>query len=434
MNLQRLANRFDETVLTGTHASGLMVILVPKRGYSKTFGVFTTNFGSIDNRFRDPATGREVTVPDGVAHFLEHKLFEDAEGDVTDRFSALGASCNAFTSFAQTSYLFSTAQNAGECLDLLLGFVQKPYFTAELIAKEQGIIAQEIRMYDDDPSWRIYFDLLAALYRQHPVRLNIAGTVESIAGIDTGVLEACHRAFYRPSNMVLTVVGGFDPDDALARIERDQDRRMPAMARQDGRHVRAIPSDGAIRAREAERAMDVARPKVLLGFKDTATGGSGADVERRDILTVLLADLVFGRSSAAHDRLYREGLIDDSFTAQASVEDSFGFLMIGGDTDDPDVLERRLLEELRAFVAHGVDPAHFERVRRKTLGRFVAMFNSPESIAYAFAGGAFRGVTPFRGVEILQELDAGEVTARGRELFAEDRMARSVVRPLVAAS
>jgi len=426
MNLRAIENPMGEDVRIGTHPSGLHVILVPKPDFSKAFGVFTTNFGSIDNRIDDPGGGPSVVVPDGVAHFLEHKLFEDEQGDVSDRFSALGASSNAFTSFAQTSYLFSTAQNAGTCLDLLLDFVQTHYFTPELIEKEQGIIAQEIRMYDDDPSWRLYFDLLQALYREHPVRINIAGTVETIAGIDTNVLNNCYRSFYRPGNMVLTLVGGFDLDDALHRIDADLSQRQTVAGEL---HRRIAVDDGPIWSRSVERTMDVARPKLLLGFKDVELGGSGREVERREIVTSLLLDLVFGKSSPAHDRLYREGLIDDSFQAQFSNEEDFGFLMIGGDTDEPDRLEERLLAEIRGHLERGVDPGDFERTRRKTLGRFVAMFNGIESVAYSFSGGAFRDVTPFDALQIVGELDVADVNERARRLFREDRVARSVLRP-----
>ena len=191
MELRSITNHFGEQLLQGTSSSGLTVILNPRPGFVRTFAAFGTNFGSVDR----VADGNGQAVPEGLAHFLEHKLFEDEQGDVSDRFSALGASCNAMTGFCGTTYICSTVGDATPSIDLLLDFVQDPWFTDELVAKEQGIIAQEIRMYDDDPDWRVFFGLLGCLYARHPVRDNIAGSVESIARIDAATLRRCYDLF-----------------------------------------------------------------------------------------------------------------------------------------------------------------------------------------------------------------------------------------------
>ena len=430
ISLKRLENRFGEEVLAGTCKSGLRVNLVPKPGFSKTFGVFSTRFGSADNGFLDRATGKTVTVPDGVAHFLEHKLFEDDKGDVSDRFSALGASCNASTSFTTTSYIFTATRNVDRCLDLLLNFVQNPYFTEELVQKEQGIIGQEIRMYDDDPSWRIFFNLLDVLFREHPVRINIAGTEESIAKIDPAVLHTCYRAFYRPGNMALTLVGRMDVDQVAAQIERDQASREPDA---EGQSCRTPVDDGPIRAAEATQTMDVALPKLLLGYKDRIESGGGRDTVRRELLSGIGLDLLFGRSSEAHERLYAEGVIDDSFSAEYTADVDFGFCMLGGDSEQPELLEKHLLAEIDRFLAEGCRKEDFERVRNKFLGKFVSMFDSLESTAHAFSGGILRGVTPFDVLEILGELTADQVTERARALLDASLRARSLVLPRAAA-
>ncbi|MFG0315651.1 MAG: EF-P 5-aminopentanol modification-associated protein YfmH [Planctomycetota bacterium JB042] len=429
MTLIPLDNRLGETVLTGRHDSGLRVTLVPKDEFSKTFGVFATNFGSVDDRFFDPRRGEEIAVPDGVAHFLEHKMFEDERGDVSDRFSALGAQSNASTGFTTTSYIYSTTEHRDECLSLLLDFVQEPHFTPELVAKEQGIIGQEIRMYDDDPSWRIFFQLLEALYRRHPVRINIAGTEESIAGIDPDVLTACHAAFYRPANMSLTLVGRLDPGRVVELIEEDL-RARPAGPPTP--HRRTPVEDGPIVRRHVRLEMDVARPKLLLGWKDAVLGGDGVDLVRREVVSGLALELLFGRSSPVHEALYDEGVIDDSFGAEYTGEFDFGFVTVGGDTDEPDRLEARLREEVERFRGGEVDPADFERVRNKLLGKFVGMFDSIESVAYAFSGGSFRDVTPFETVELLQTVRPEEVAARAREMFDDDLSARSDLVPRAA--
>jgi predicted Zn-dependent peptidase len=430
MNLRPLDNALGEEVLAGTHDSGLRVVIVRKPGFSRTFGVFTTNYGSIDDRFVDPLTGAAMHVPDGVAHFLEHKMFEDERGDVSDRFSALGAMSNAFTSFTNTSYLFSTSSHELECLDLLLDFVQEPYFTPELVAKEQGIIGQEIRMYDDDPSWRIYFGLLQALFREHPVRINIAGTEESIARIDPNVLFACHRAFYRPANMVLTLVGAIDPEAALPLIEADLAGRRSTWG--GPAHRRQPFQDGAIERRSASLVMDVARSKLLLGYKETELSNDGREVERREIATTLVLELLFGRSSKTYERLYAAGLIDESFSAQYSGEFDFGFAAIGGDTDEPERLEQELLDAASEFARQGPDPTDLDRIRRMSVGRFAGQFNSTESVALGFASTSMRDLTPFDSLELLRSITPEEVHARGRTLLDASRCARSILVPRAA--
>jgi len=424
--LAPLENRFGEEVLTGTCRSGLRITLVPKPDYSKTFGVFATRFGSADNGFVDPATGKPVTVPDGVAHFLEHKLFEDEDGDVSDRFSALGASCNASTSFTTTSYIFTATRRVHECVDLLLNFVQNPHFTEELVRKEQGIIGQEIRMYDDDPSWRIFFNLLGALYRSHPVRINIAGTEESISRIDPAVLHTCYRAFYRPGNMAFTLVGRMDVDRILEQIDRDQDSRT---ADPQGQSMRKPVDDGPVRETEVSQSMDVALPKILLGYKDRIVNGGGQETVRRELLSGIALDLLFGRSSEVHERLYSEGLIDDSFSAEYTTDVDFGFCMLGGDSERPDDLERRLLAEIDRFLDGGVRQEDFERVRNKFLGKFVSMFDSLEATAHSFSGGVLRNATPFDVLETLGELSVDEVVERAKTLLDGSLRARSLVLP-----
>lgn len=430
MDLKPISNPLNERVLRGVHDSGLAIVLAPKPQFSKAFGVFATNFGSVDNRFADPLSGAAMAVPDGVAHFLEHKMFEDASGDVSDRFSRLGAMSNASTGFTTTSYVFSSTDHVLDCLDLLLDFVQEPWFTPDTVAKEQGIIGQEIRMYDDDPSWRIFFNLMQALYRVHPVRINIAGTEASIAAIDPGVLHACHRAFYRPGNMCLALAGNFDPAAALERIERDLAGRKMIPG---GRHRRSPADDGPITAPEASEPMDVARPKLLLGWKDLAIGGDGRDLDRRELLSGMVLDLLFGRSSQVHENLYRDGLIDDSFAAQYSGEIDFGFTIAGGDVDEPDRAAERLVAEVDGFLARGIDEADFRRIRAKYLGQTVSLFDSLETIAYASAAGEFRGVTLFDNLVLLESIRPEELARRAREMFRHEYRARSLIVPRAAA-
>jgi predicted Zn-dependent peptidase len=423
VKLQPVPNPLGEPILRGTAGSGLTVIVAPRPDFERTFAAFGTNFGSVDRV--SGATGQPV--PEGLAHFLEHKLFEDEGGDVSDRFATLGASTNAMTGFCGTTYIASTVEDPGASLDLLLDFVQDPWFTDALVAKEQGIIAQEIRMYDDDPDWRLFFGLLTCLYAKHPVRDNIAGSVESIAAIDAATLRRCYELFYHPRNLCLAVAGSLDPADIAARVEADQAGRpadrLPA-------HVRSLVDEpAAVSAARYEVQLPVARPRVLLGIKEQVLGGSGLDVTRRELSTRILIDILFGRSSAAFERLYEEGHIDETFSASHSAEASFGFTTIGGDTDDPERLERALRDVLSDALARGLDREAFGRIRRKLHGSMLQGLDSPENVAYSLLSDHFRGVTPFVALQLVDSLSLDDLHRRLAEHVREDALAVAVVRP-----
>jgi predicted Zn-dependent peptidase len=423
VKLTELRNALDEPLLAGVTVSGLRVLVNPRPDWARTFAAFGAHVGSVD-RFGGP---RGEPVPEGLAHFLEHKLFEDAQGDVSDRFAGLGASTNAMTGFTTTTYIASTVEQPEAALELLLGFVQDPWFTDELVAKEQGIIAQEIRMYDDDPDWRVFFALLDCLYEHHPVKDNIAGTVESISGIDAATLRRCYELFYHPRNMCLAVSGALDPTRVAELVEADQRARVP-----DDRpaHVRPIV-DEPERARRprAELRMPVARPRLLLGIKERPDEGQGPRLVRRELCTRILLDMLFGHSSVVHERLYAAGLIDESFAAHYSGDATFGFSTIGGETDHPEQLEDALREALSASLVSGLDPAAFGRVRNKLYGLLLRALDSPEQVAFMLLGSTFRGVSPLQELELLDTLTLEELHERLAGHLREESMAVAVVRP-----
>ncbi|MFO0980351.1 MAG: pitrilysin family protein [Planctomycetota bacterium] len=427
MLLEHVLNHAGEEVLAGTLPCGLRVILNPKPGFTKTFGLFGTNFGSIDNEFIDPLTGKRIRVPDGVAHFLEHKLFEDEHGDVSDRFAQAGATSNARTGYTSTCYIFSCTEALETNLQLLLDFVQTPYFTAAGVDKEKGIIEQEIRMYRDDPDWRLHMSLLEALYEKHPVRLDIAGSVESIRSINPEVLQASYRAYYRPANMVLVLVGNLDAAQAVRQISTSLAGRNSVAGGLNAR-ARVAEPPHVHRARVEERMM-VARPKLGVGYKEAVLGGSGLEIERREILSQVLLDCMFGSSSANHDRLYAEGLIDDSFGASYSAEEDFGYSLIGGDTDDPDQPAARVQEIIDATRASGVARMDFERTKNKYLGRFLRLFNSIEGSASSYMACYFRGFYPFDAIGLIDGLTLEDVHARLQEHPTADRRSLAVILP-----
>ena len=423
MKLTAVPNYFGETILTGTAESGLRVFVNPRPHFAHTFAAFGPNFGSVDR----VSSSNGQPIPEGLAHFLEHKLFEDSAGDVSDRFAALGASTNAMTGFCGTTYIVSTIEEPGSCLDLLLDFVQDPWFTDELVAKEQGIIAQEIRMYDDDPDWRIFFGLLGCLYERHPVRDNIAGTVQSIAQIDAATLRRCYDLFYHPRNLCLAVSGALSPEEVIARVEVDQRGRpqdtLPP-------HERAPVDEpvGRLSAR-FEATLPVARPRLLLGIKETVLGGDGLAVTRRELATRILLDILFGTSSAAFEQLYADGLIDETFSVSHSAETTFGFSTLGGDTDDPDRLDARLREVFALARRQGLDRAAFARIRNKIHGGLLRSLDAPENVAGALLSDAFRGVAPFAALDLVESITLEDLQARLVEHVRDDAIAAAVVHP-----
>ena len=320
----------NETVYTEVLDNGLQVVLIPKNKYSKTYGIFTTDFGSIDNQFIPINGDKEIKIPDGIAHFLEHKLFEGEVHDAFEDFAKYGASANAFTSFTRTSYLFSATDNITENTNSLLDFVQDPHFTAEGTEKEKGIIAQEIRMYEDNPGWQLFYGLLRNLYPEHPLSVDIAGTVDSIQAITPELLQICYDTFYHPSNMNILMIGNFSPEEMMDTIKQNQAGKTFLPAKPIQRTLPPASVQDIIAYKEIE--MDVQRPKVMLGVKGLDADVTGNQAEKYKIYGSLLLELLFGRSSSHFIELYDSGLIDDSFGYSFNLDRSFHFMAVESDT------------------------------------------------------------------------------------------------------
>jgi len=414
----------DETVATETLPNGLTVHVLPKPGCSKTYAVFGTRYGSVDNRFE--VNGEEIRVPDGIAHFLEHKMFEEPEGDVFARFAKLGASANAFTSFDRTVYLFSAAGHIPENLTTLLDFVQRPYFTDENVEKEKGIIEQEINMYRDNPDWQVYFGLIAALYQKHPVRIDIAGTAESIRKIDKETLYRCHETFYHPSNMTLVVAGGADPEDVIRLVRDNQAKKTFGPAPAVERLFEEEPPE--IGAPRVERELPVSLPKCMIGFKETDLVRDADGLMRREAATRLLLEALIGPSSGLYQSLYDDQLISDSFGSEYNGTPEYAFSVIGGETRDPDELLGRIRAAIERAKEEGLDPARFERAKRKRIGALLRMLDRPESAANEYLRWKMRGGDLFRLPDVYRGIGLEEAEERLRTHFDWDRMAVSIVR------
>ncbi|HET6201821.1 MAG TPA: pitrilysin family protein [Planctomycetota bacterium] len=403
---------------------GLPVLLARKPGQVRATGVLGVRFGSCDREFVEGPGGAPTRVPDGVAHFLEHKLFEGRTVPVFQRYAELGAACNAATSFRTTHYYFTCTDHFETCLAFLLDFVQNPSITPERVEKEKGIIEQEIRMYLDNPGWRVFFNLLGALYERHPVRNPPGGTVDSVRSITAEDCLRCHRAFYRPGNLVLVAAGDFDPEALLSRIEG-------WVAGWEGPEGAALPvsEEGEVRTREVEEKMTISRPRVLLGFRSDGGPGPGEALIREDLAGGFALEALFGRSSEVFQDLYRRGVIDESFSASATVETDFAFTVLGGETSEPARFREELLVTLERAKREGIRPEDFERVRRRHVGSAVRRYQSSESTAMGHLREALRGLPPFAHVRALEEARLEEAQEWLRRLFRPDRLAVSVLLP-----
>ncbi|MFJ5713272.1 EF-P 5-aminopentanol modification-associated protein YfmH [Neobacillus sp. NPDC093127] len=409
-------------------SNGLNVYILPKKGFNKTYATFTTKYGSVDNTFVPLGKEEYVKVPDGIAHFLEHKLFEKEDGDVFQQFSRQGASANAFTSFTRTAYLFSSTSDVEKNLETLIDFVQEPYFSEKTVEKEKGIIGQEITMYDDNPDWRLYFGLIQNLYQNHPVKIDIAGTIESISHITKDWLYECYNTFYHPSNMLLFIVGPVDPELFMNQVRENQAKKeykeMPEIKRQF-----ADEPQGAAEKKQVLQ-MNVQTPKCLVGIKALHVDQKGNEMLKNELTMNVFLDLLFGKSSEHYNQLYNEGLIDETFAYDYTQEQGFGFAMIGGDTSEPDQLAEKLKKMLMdATKSNTFSEEQLERAKRKKIGAFLRAINSPEYIANQFTRYAFNEMNLFDVVPTLEKITLGDVQSLAAEVISEERFSVCQVIP-----
>ncbi|MCF8565289.1 insulinase family protein [Alicyclobacillus tolerans] len=420
-------SRIGATLYSETLDNGLTVYLMPKPGFQQVFATFTTHYGSIDSVFRLAGQPDFLTVPDGIAHFLEHKMFESETGDVFSQYAKYGASANAFTSFDTTTYLFSCTENVRENTQVLLDFVQDPYFTDENVEKEKGIIGQEIRMYEDNPEWRSFFGLLRAMYQSHPVRIDIAGTVESISKIDKDTLYRCYETFYHPANMVFFAVGGFDPDELMELIRTNQSKKsfskLPGIERKypDEQKQVATPT--------ATAHLSLKEARCLIGWKDDEVGLRGKDLLAQEMLTGVVLDTLFGRGSSLYHKLIDEEIIDQQFSWEYEVTPSYGYSLVGGNSSDPTRLVDMVNARLEEVLKSGLSETEFERNRKKAIGRFMSSLDSPSYIARSFTAYQFKGADLFDTIDVLESLSLKDANERMKSHFKPGQQSVSMVLP-----
>lgn len=413
----------DERLYSGTHKSGLQIYILPKRGYNKSYASFAARIGSIDSEFIAPGEKEITKVPDGVAHFLEHKLFEQQDGgNVFEMYAKTGASANAFTSFNTTAYIFSATRGFYDNLEILLDFVGKPYFTDENISKEQGIIGQEITMYDDDADWRVFFNLLGAMYHVNPVKKDIAGTAESISQINKDILYKCYNTFYNPSNMMLFVCGDVD----AARVEQCVDKYITATS-PTGEIKRRYPDEpSGVNKSFVQQKLSVSAPIFLLGFKDGGFKRRGAQMLRAQAVTELLLEMLFGKSGEIYNTLYEQGLTDDRFEADFTCETQYSHTIMGGESADPEKAKEVILNGIKNAVLREAD---FERCKKVLIGHFLRLFNTVEGISNVFVSNLFKGINLFEFPSVCESVTLDEAQERLKTHFNVENCAMSVIYP-----
>ena len=406
------------------HRSGADIIICPKKGFSKYYAIVGTKYGSMNNIFEQD--GQRIEVPEGIAHFLEHKLFENENENVMEKFGLLGAYDNAYTSFDKTAYLFTCTGHFYECFDLLLSFVTAPYFTDESVDKEQGIIAQEIKMYKDSADWCVFFNVLRALFHSNPVNIDIAGTVESIAEITPELLYLCYRSFYKPSNMAVCVVGDVEESKVLELCDRylkaDDDFTVKTVMPEE-------PSD--IVRKKIEQNLSVNMPQFCIGIKDNHVDMSDARaLVKQSVATDILINLICGETSELHKLMYSQGLINRNFSCGYESGANFGLSMFTGESHDPDKVFDLICAEMTAFCANGIDEKAFTRSKNALYGQFARTFNSVERTGNMFMNTFVIGASPYDYIDAYKEIDAAYAMERLKQHFNPEYAALSVINPV----
>ena len=404
------------------HPSGLTIYVMELKGFSGTSALFGAKYGSINTTFKTRDDKDFTTVPEGIAHFLEHKLFENEDCPVYEDFAKTGAAANAYTSFDRTVYYFDCTDNFAESLEILLDFVQKPHFTKESVDKEQGIIGQEIKMCEDNPYRRVYFNLLGAVYQNHPVRTEIAGTVDSIANIDAELLYRCYNAFYSLSNMVLSVAGNCTVDEVLAVCDR-------ALKPSDDKGLITLsPYEPAqVYKCEITQKMAVGTPVFAIGYK--APPSSGIELIKNEYASMFLMSMIFGRTSRFFTENSQSGLIDQSFETETDDGDGYFMNAASGESKDPREVLRRMNLEIERVKREGLSEEEFNELKKSRYGGYIRLYNNVSASASNMLSAHISGVNVFDPVEVLAEMTLSDVMERLPILLNPDNCAISIIEP-----
>lgn len=405
------------------HPTGLDIYIWKMEDYSTTHALFGTKYGSINTKFKTKDEADFITVPNGIAHYLEHKLFENEDCDVFSLYAKTGASANAYTSFDKTCYLFSCTDNVYDSLEILLSFVQNPYFTEETVRKEQGIIGQEIRMYDDDAGWRVFFNMLQGMYHNHPVKIDIAGTVESIAQINADLLYKCYYTFYNLNNMVLSIAGNVDEDRVLEICDK-------FLKNNDNPELETAFEDEpeTVCKKEVVQNLEISMPMFNIGFK--AKPEKGLDALRAEVETNFVLSLLADESSDFYKKLYDEGLINSSFSSEVFKGDGYFCSIFGGESRDPRLVRDRIIEEIDRCKREGFDRERFDCVKKAYYGALIRNFNDAEAIATNVINAGMERLSFFDVIETVAAVTFEDMAKRLDKQFDTKNVTISIIEPL----
>ena len=415
---QYFESDFGESYVRAEHSSGLTVYILEKPQYNSAYAIFGTKYGSIDNCFS--VDGEKCEVPEGIAHFLEHKLFESEDGDAFTKYAETGAYANAFTSFDKTCYLFSCSNRFYDNLGILLNFVQSPYFTEKTVQKEQGIIGQEITMYDDSPAWRVMFNMLLGMYKNHPVRIDIAGTVESISHINADLLYKCYNTFYNPGNMFICIAGNVETEKVLEIINKS------IKTTEKKQIERIMPTEPAEVVTEyVEQSLEVAQPMFCFGYKENA---DRKPTVKERVCTGILLEMIAGDASPLYEELINEGLINDEFSFEYFTGEGYSAVIFEGESQNPKKVAEKIKQEIERLKTDGINKKLFSAVRCGMYGNAIRVFNSVEGIAMQFVDCAANGSGLFDEIKYLKSVTAEDVYKR-LNLLENDKTVLSVINP-----
>ena len=404
--------------------NGLTVIIFPRHTTQKKYVMWGVNFGSIDNHFINPDNGEEIKIPDGVAHFLEHKMFEQKNGkNSLDTLSSLGVEANAYTTNDYTTYLFECTDNFYEALDELMDYVQNPYYTDENVEKEKGIIAQEINMYDDAPNWKVYMNAMECLYKNNPVRIDIAGTVESISGINKEMLYNCYNTFYTPSNMLMVVAGDFIPENLIeeikSRIIKNDNK---------GKIKRIYPEEPEdINEKQKNQNMDVNNPLFVIAYKDTVLEDKIEQVKKHIAIEIIL-NILLGKSSDLYKQLYEDGLIITQLDLDYEFSKEYAHIVISGQSKNPEKIKEKINKKIKEAKQEGIKVEDFERIRKKVYGSYITEYNDVGDIARMIMSDYFKGVNSFEYIENYNKVSLEYLIKILNEIFNEKNQIISIVK------
>ena len=403
------------------HQSGFKIFVYPKENYSSSYAVFGTKYGSIDTCFKVEGNEKFTEVPEGIAHFLEHKLFESEELDAFARYAKTGASANAYTSFDKTCYLFSCTGNFEDSLEILLDFVSNPYFTEQTVQKEQGIIGQEIRMYEDEPGWESLFVLLRAMYHEHPVRIDIAGTVDSISHITADLLYECYNTFYNPANMALAVAGNVTVEQVLKIADK---MLKPKKSKKIERKFCKEP--GAVVEKFAMKNLSVAMPIFAIGFKEDIK--TPLRTLKESMESNILLDIIAGPTSSLYEEMLNDNLINTTFDTEYFEGYGYSAHIFNGESADYEKVRERINQEITKFMETGVDEESFQRIKKKHYGSLIMDFDSIDSISNSLIGAYFNGEGLFDQLKLLESITIEDVNRRLRDAFNIENSSMSVIK------